>query len=94
MHADSLTAAARLSGVLDGSDGLREQGIDPLVQVLSTHRRTVLYTAGHYFVTCACGYVSTGFVAERDALMSGCEIEALLADSAIRRARWQVGDER
>ena len=96
-HASALDPTPRLSRLTEGVEGglqVADRRLDALLDVTPLHRLTTITRAGHHFGVCSCGFVSTGYLTEGDALAGGCEVEALLAESVLRRARLQLGVER
>ena len=55
------------------------------------HDRTVVRWAGHFWGLCTCGYVTPGYVTEREADIESCEVVVILADSARRKRLLYVG---
>ena len=49
------------------------------------HVRSVRYVGGHWFASCACGWLSGGLLCEGRAWAIPCEVETLLVASADRR---------
>lgn len=56
------------------------------------HSRSVVRWAGHFYGGCSCGWITRGCVTEREAELTPCEVEILLADCAQRRREMDAGN--